>query len=50
MLLAERVTAPQALDWGLIHRVVPDDQLEALAMDLASRLAAVPARGYALIR
>jgi naphthoate synthase len=44
--LNERLTAKQALDLGLINRVVPDDQLAKATMDLAL---AVAARGsYAL--
>ncbi len=46
-LLAERVTAPQALEWGLINRVHPDDQLLAEADALVQRLAAGPTRSYA---
>lgn len=43
MLLGERVPAPQALEWGLINRVVPDDQLATVALELAERLAQGPA-------
>lgn len=50
MLLGEKVTAVKALDWGLINRVTPDDQLDASAIELATRLAAGPTRAYALIR
>jgi 2-(1,2-epoxy-1,2-dihydrophenyl)acetyl-CoA isomerase len=50
MLLADKIPAAQALDWGLINRVVPDAQLDAAAMALAERLAAGPTRAYALIR
>ncbi len=50
MLLGERITAEQALDWGLIHRVVEDDALLAEATALARRLAAGPTRAMAMIR
>jgi len=50
MLLAEKTPAAQAVLWGLINRVVPDDQLDSVAMELAARLAAGPTRSYALIR
>lgn len=50
MLLGERVPAAQALDWGLINRVVPDAQLDAAALELADRLARGPTRAYGLIR
>lgn len=50
MLLGDKVSAVQAVDWGLINRVVPDDQLETAALELAQRLAAGPTRAYAMIR
>jgi 2-(1,2-epoxy-1,2-dihydrophenyl)acetyl-CoA isomerase len=46
-LLGERLAAPQALDWGLINRVWPDDELAARAGELLARLAAGPTRAYA---
>jgi 2-(1,2-epoxy-1,2-dihydrophenyl)acetyl-CoA isomerase len=46
-LLGERLPAPQALAWGLINRVLPDEQLLAEAAALAARLAAGPTRSYA---
>jgi 2-(1,2-epoxy-1,2-dihydrophenyl)acetyl-CoA isomerase len=46
-MLGERVPAPQALDWGLINQVVPDDQLEATSTALLERLADGPTRSYA---
>jgi 2-(1,2-epoxy-1,2-dihydrophenyl)acetyl-CoA isomerase len=46
-LLAERVPAERALDWGLINAVHPDDQLMDVAGALAERLAAGPTRAYA---
>ena len=42
MLLGERIYGPQALEWGLVNRVVPDDAVEATAMDLAHALATGP--------
>ena len=41
-LLGEKVPARQALDWGLINRCVPDDQLMPTAMELARTLATGP--------
>ncbi len=38
------LTAGQAMDWGLVSRVVPDDTLEVEARSLATRLAAGPTR------
>jgi 2-(1,2-epoxy-1,2-dihydrophenyl)acetyl-CoA isomerase len=46
-LLGDPVSAEQALDWGLINRVVPDGQLMDEARGLAQRLAAGPTRSYA---
>ncbi len=42
MLLGERLYGAQALDWGLVNRVVPDDEVETTAMDMARALAAGP--------
>jgi 2-(1,2-epoxy-1,2-dihydrophenyl)acetyl-CoA isomerase len=46
-LLGERVSAEQALQWGLINRVVEDEQLAAEVGALAQRLASGPTRAYA---
>jgi 2-(1,2-epoxy-1,2-dihydrophenyl)acetyl-CoA isomerase len=42
MLLGERLYGKQALEWGLVNRVVPDDEVESAAMDLAKQLAKGP--------
>jgi 2-(1,2-epoxy-1,2-dihydrophenyl)acetyl-CoA isomerase len=46
-LLAERIPAEQALDWGLINAVHPDDELLDAAGALTARLANGPTRAYA---
>jgi len=46
-MLGERIPAPQALAWGLINRVSPDDAFETDADALLERLAAGPTRAYA---
>ena len=46
-LLGERVTADQALEWGLVNAVHPDDRLREEAESLTARLAAGPTRSYA---
>ena len=46
-LLGERIPAPQALEWGLVNWVHPDDRLMDEAWALARRLAAGPTRSYA---
>ncbi len=45
-LLGERVHANQALEWGLVNHVHPDDALAREAEALAARLAAGPTRSY----
>ncbi len=45
--LGERIPAPQALDWGLINWVYPDERLMEEATGLVERLAAGPTRSYA---
>ena len=39
--------APQALDWGLINEVVPDDELESASSILLEKLANGPTLSYA---
>ncbi|MBV9213516.1 MAG: enoyl-CoA hydratase, partial [Actinobacteria bacterium] len=46
-LLGERVSAEQALEWGLVNWVHPDDRLMPAAEELARRLAGGPTRSYA---
>jgi 2-(1,2-epoxy-1,2-dihydrophenyl)acetyl-CoA isomerase len=46
-LLGERLPAEQALQWGLINRVVADERLAEEVAALAARLAAGPTRAYA---
>lgn len=38
---ADRITADQALDWGLVNRVVAADEVEATAMVLARHIAVI---------
>jgi 2-(1,2-epoxy-1,2-dihydrophenyl)acetyl-CoA isomerase len=44
------LTAAEALDWGLVSRVVPAGELAAAAADEARRLASGPTRAYAEMR
>jgi 2-(1,2-epoxy-1,2-dihydrophenyl)acetyl-CoA isomerase len=46
-LLAERLAAPAALEWGLVNRVFADEQLAEEANALMARLAAGATRSYA---
>ncbi|HEY1457001.1 MAG TPA: enoyl-CoA hydratase-related protein [Solirubrobacteraceae bacterium] len=46
-LLGERITAEQALEWGLVNRVLDDELLREQSTELARRLACGPTRSYA---
>jgi 2-(1,2-epoxy-1,2-dihydrophenyl)acetyl-CoA isomerase len=46
-MLGERIPARQALEWGLVNRVVADADFDAEVDALAARLAAGPTRSYA---
>ena len=50
MMLGERIPAEQALDWGLIARLVEDGELESEAVALATQLAQGPTVALGLIR
>ena len=45
-LLNPVLSARQALEWGLVNRVVADDQLLPEALELAQRLASGPTRAF----
>ena len=49
-ILAEPVGASAALEMGLVNAVVPGDELETSAFELAARLAAGPTAAYAAIK
>jgi enoyl-CoA hydratase/carnithine racemase len=44
ILLGDRFKAAEALDWGLVHKVVPNDQLDIEVEKLAAQLTALPPR------
>ncbi|HWH94179.1 MAG TPA: enoyl-CoA hydratase-related protein, partial [Baekduia sp.] len=46
-MLGERVSAAQALEWGLINRVVPEAEFAGEVAALRDRLATGPTRSYA---
>lgn len=50
MLLDDRFTAAQALDWGLLHRVVPDADLRTAATTLARQFAEGPTAAYIQVK
>lgn len=47
-LTNEPVSAQQAYDWGLVNRIVPDDQLMQAAAEWAAALAKGPTRAFGL--
>lgn len=50
MLFAERITADQAADWGMIWEAVPDDEFVAVVATRARALAQGPTRAYLAVR
>jgi 2-(1,2-epoxy-1,2-dihydrophenyl)acetyl-CoA isomerase len=48
--LGERIAAAQALEWGLVNRVVPDGELAGAVGELSAKLAAGPPGSYAAIK
>jgi enoyl-CoA hydratase/carnithine racemase len=42
LLTGEPISAQQAVDWGLVNRIVPADQLDAEVLKLATTIAAKP--------
>jgi 2-(1,2-epoxy-1,2-dihydrophenyl)acetyl-CoA isomerase len=48
MTSGRRLTAQEALDWGLVSEVVPDDRLAPRAAEWAAQLAAMPTRGIGM--
>jgi len=49
-LFGDKVPADQALEWGMINKVVPNDQLMTEALGYAKRLADGPTQALAMIR
>lgn len=50
MLLGERIPAAKAFAWGMVNRLVPDDDVMPTALALAKQLAAGPTKSLAMIR
>jgi 2-(1,2-epoxy-1,2-dihydrophenyl)acetyl-CoA isomerase len=50
LLLAEPVRAADALELGLVNRVVPAEELGATVRELAVRLAAGPTAAYGAVK
>jgi 2-(1,2-epoxy-1,2-dihydrophenyl)acetyl-CoA isomerase len=49
-MLAEKISAEQAAEWGLIWACVPDDEFPATVNRLVPQLAAAPTKGLARIK
>ena len=49
-MLGEPFGAQEALAWGAVTRVVPDEELEAATLDFARRLAALPGLAHAYMK
>jgi 2-(1,2-epoxy-1,2-dihydrophenyl)acetyl-CoA isomerase len=49
-MLARDISSDEALNYGLVSRVVADDQLEAATLELARQLACGPTRSYGAIK
>ncbi len=45
LLTGDRISAQQALQWGLVNRVVPQGELMAAALEMAGRIVANPPLG-----
>lgn len=46
MITNRRLSAQEALEWGFVNTVVPDDQLMTTVTELAERLAAGPTKAF----
>ena len=50
LFFPQNITAERALELGILHRVVPADELAATALELARRLAAGPTVALSAIK
>lgn len=50
MMTNRKLTALEALDWGLVNQVVPDEELKNSVTSLAATLAQGPTNAYATIK
>ena len=49
-ILADKISAEQAMQFGLVWQVVPDEELQQAAQAMAARLATMPTRALGLIK
>jgi 2-(1,2-epoxy-1,2-dihydrophenyl)acetyl-CoA isomerase len=50
MMLGDKISAQQAMDMGMIYKVLPDDTLMSEAEKLAGQMAQMPTRGLGLTK
>jgi 2-(1,2-epoxy-1,2-dihydrophenyl)acetyl-CoA isomerase len=50
MMLGDKVAAGDALQMGMIYKVVEDEKLQESAMGIANTLASMPTKGIALTK
>ncbi|MBM9466359.1 enoyl-CoA hydratase-related protein [Nakamurella leprariae] len=50
LLLNRPVLAAEAVEWGLVTEVVPDEELAARALELAGRLASGPTAAFGVVK
>lgn len=50
MLLNRRLSAKEALDWGLVNQVLPAEELDAAAEKIAGRLATGPTKAFGAVK
>ncbi len=50
MMTNRRLSADEALQWGLVNQVVPPEEVMPTAMALAKQLAAGPTKSYGLVK
>lgn len=49
-MTGEQFSAQQAMDWGWVCRIVPSEQLQSIAIDLAQKLATQPPKAISFIK
>jgi len=50
MFLGDKVMAPEAEKMGMIYKAVPDEELQAVALGIAQKLAKMPTKGIGLTK
>ncbi|WP_280265196.1 enoyl-CoA hydratase [Nocardia wallacei] len=50
LFTGDRFSAAQAYEWGMVNRVVPREELETQALELAEKISAMPQFGLALTK